>query len=320
LCCDALALRITGGSRRVFATALVELEEFREQHAGLTLAASGGVLLERFWQITGPQRDVEKRPPGRFVGALSALLLVMLMAFVVWRQTELRRQVSNSADEVQHLLTSQLLPVSIRMPAQVFANLIPRHLAASPVRFETRAHVTPTHDDEVAAPPPRRVALVSPGLHIADLKPDHLSLSVPRAPAPAAAVPSQAPVLLTATRIQQPVYPLSALEQGIEGKVVVEFSVNADGSVRAPIVVAAQPGSIFDSAAVRALLGWQFAASAQADPARRYRQTFTFTLHPRSAAGAGREIEAKAGCHVVTGSHICRSRDSDDALVGGLLH
>src|SRR5690242_8003756 len=134
LCCDALALRVTGGDRREFATALVELEEFREQHGGLTLAASGGVLLERIGQITRPNRDAAiARQPGKFVGALSAVLLAALLLSLLWRQVELQRTLSDSAAEVRGLLASQLLPASIRMPVQTIANLVPRHMDALPV-------------------------------------------------------------------------------------------------------------------------------------------------------------------------------------------
>lgn len=320
LCCDALALRITGGSRRAFATALVELEEFREQHAGLTLAASGGVLLERVWQITGPQRDIRKRPPGRFVGFLSALLLVALMAFVVWRQAELRQELAGSAADMQQLLTSQLLPAPIRMPAQTIANLVPQHLLVPSIRVDVRTQAPPAREAEsTTPPPPRELALATPELHISDLDPGRIALSLPKAPAPVAATAPQAPALLTPTHIQQPVYPLAALERGIEGRVVVEFGLNADGSVRDPTVVDAQPTGIFDHAATHALLGWTFTSPAPAAADRRYRQTFTFTLHQGADARAGREIPARAGCYAMTGTHICRVRSLDETFASGVL-
>src|SRR6185437_5389472 len=175
LCCDALALRVTGGNPRAFATALVELEEFREQHAGLTLAASGGVLLERVWQITGP-RESEKRQPGRFVGAFSALLLIVLLLALLWRQAELRRDLADSAADVQHLLTSQLLPASIRMPVQTVANLIPQRLAAAPVQLQSQLRDTATRDDGVAQPVLRKIPVAAPALRVADLNPGRLAL------------------------------------------------------------------------------------------------------------------------------------------------
>lgn len=46
-----------------------------------------------------------------------------------------------------------------------------------------------------------------------------------------------------------PIYPRRALSRGIEGYVIVEFTVTKLGTVRDPIVVEAQPQGIFDQAA-----------------------------------------------------------------------
>lgn len=314
LCCDALALRVTGGNRREFAIALVELEEFRERHAGLALAASGGVLLERIGQITGTNRNRAARQPGRFVGAFSALLLAALLLSLLWRQAESRRESPGSAADVQSLLASPLLPATIRMPVQAIANLAPRHIAISPVL------VAPVQAPAVAEPtrkraPAGKVALAAPG--IADLNPVRLELASLAIPAPVVPV-QDAPEALTPVHVEQPVYPVGALEQDVEGKVVLDFAVNTDGSVRDPQVVDEQPVGVFDRAAKRALLGWKFVPPAGADTRRRYRQTFTFTLHAGRDA-AGREIQAKAGCYAVTGTHICRAHGLDEAsLAGGL--
>ncbi|MGN6730236.1 MAG: M56 family metallopeptidase [Rhodanobacteraceae bacterium] len=316
LCCDALALRVTGGNGHALATALVELEEFRERNAGLTLAASGGVLLERVWQITGPPREIDKRQTGRLVGAFSALLLTALLLALLWRQAELRRDLADSAVEVQHLLTSQLLPASIRMPVQTVANLIPQRLAVPPLQLQPGDAAT--RDDEIAPRVLRKVSIAAPALRVVDLNPGRLALLV--IPARATESSRDAADLPTPIRIQQPVYPLAAMEQGVEGKVVVEFGLDAEGSVSEPTVVDAQPAGIFDHAATHALLGWKFASPAPGTTGRRYRQTFTFTLHPGSDAKGAREIHAKAGCYTVTGSNICRVRSPGDAFAGGALH
>ena len=318
LCCDALALRVTGASRREFATALVELEEFREQHAGLTLAASGGVLLERIGQITRPERrSAVAHQSGLLVGAVSALLLAGLLLCLLWRHAELQRDLSDSAADVRQLLTSPLLPASVRMPVQTIANLVPRHFTTSLSSIPVQSSPTPVARAAPARGVPDKLTVAALGLRIADLSPTRLAL----APSPIRqhAMPaSEGSQVLAPTHIEQPIYPLGALEQGIEGQVVIEFSLNPDGTVRDPAVVTAQPAGVFDKAATRALLGWKFAQPA-IDSNRRYRQTFTFTLHPRGDS-AGREIEARAGCQVVTGSHICRPRSLDEAFGSGPLH
>ncbi len=50
----------------------------------------------------------------------------------------------------------------------------------------------------------------------------------------------------------QPVYPRRALDRGIEGYVIVEFTVTRSGTTKDIRVVEAQPKGIFDSAAVKA--------------------------------------------------------------------
>lgn len=49
-----------------------------------------------------------------------------------------------------------------------------------------------------------------------------------------------------------PVYPRRALQRGIQGFVIVEFTVNKVGAVVDPVVIEAQPEGIFDQAAMDA--------------------------------------------------------------------
>ena len=56
----------------------------------------------------------------------------------------------------------------------------------------------------------------------------------------------------------QPVYPRRALSRGIEGYVIVEFTVTKNGSTRDPIVVESNPLRIFDSAAMKAALKFKY--------------------------------------------------------------
>lgn len=55
-----------------------------------------------------------------------------------------------------------------------------------------------------------------------------------------------------------PIYPRRAESRGIEGYVIVEFCVTAQGTVRDPVVVEAEPSSIFDRAAVNAALKFKY--------------------------------------------------------------
>ncbi|MEE2733182.1 MAG: energy transducer TonB [Pseudomonadota bacterium] len=56
----------------------------------------------------------------------------------------------------------------------------------------------------------------------------------------------------------QPIYPRRALSRGIEGYVILEFTVTKNGSVRDPVVIEADPARIFDSAAIKAALKFKY--------------------------------------------------------------
>jgi len=55
-----------------------------------------------------------------------------------------------------------------------------------------------------------------------------------------------------------PIYPRRAQSRGIEGYVIVEFTVTKTGSVRDPIVIEAEPASVFDRAAMDAALKFKY--------------------------------------------------------------
>jgi periplasmic protein TonB len=55
-----------------------------------------------------------------------------------------------------------------------------------------------------------------------------------------------------------PVYPRRALSRGIEGYVIVEFTVSKQGSVKDVTVVEANPADIFDQAAIDAALKFKY--------------------------------------------------------------
>jgi len=56
----------------------------------------------------------------------------------------------------------------------------------------------------------------------------------------------------------EPIYPTRAASRGIEGYVIVEFTVTSNGSVIDPVVVEAEPSTIFNSAAERAVTKWKY--------------------------------------------------------------
>ncbi|MCX7034448.1 MAG: energy transducer TonB [Arenimonas sp.] len=84
------------------------------------------------------------------------------------------------------------------------------------------------------------------------------SASVAAAPAPAATPSTSAagvPRLLSAP---SPRYPLMAQRRKLEGQVVVQFTIQPDGSVASPRVVSADPPGVFEEAALVAASRWRF--------------------------------------------------------------
>lgn len=55
-----------------------------------------------------------------------------------------------------------------------------------------------------------------------------------------------------------PIYPARAQSQGIEGWVLLKFTVTESGSVQDPVVIEAEPQGIFDDAAKRAVLKFKY--------------------------------------------------------------
>lgn len=80
----------------------------------------------------------------------------------------------------------------------------------------------------------------------------------------------------------EPQYPRDALLRNIEGWVRLRFTINADGSVADPEVVAAEPPRIFNREAMRAILRWKFRpriVEGQAVP-RQAEQVIEFKIDP----------------------------------------
>jgi len=56
----------------------------------------------------------------------------------------------------------------------------------------------------------------------------------------------------------KPDYPARALRRGIEGRVLLEFTIGRTGAVENPKVIAAEPNSIFNASALEAVRQWRY--------------------------------------------------------------
>ncbi len=82
-----------------------------------------------------------------------------------------------------------------------------------------------------------------------DLNPDLGGLNLGTAPSDSDTIPL--------VRVP-PQYPVRAAERGIEGYVVMRFTISAAGTVKDPVVVDSEPARIFDRAAIRAIKKWKY--------------------------------------------------------------
>jgi len=90
-----------------------------------------------------------------------------------------------------------------------------------------------------------------------------------RAAAERRAAAAAAPAELRPISTPAPRYPPEALRAGQAGEVLVEFTVNPDGSVSNARVVRADPPRVFDREAVSAVRRWRFEPTAEATTTRR---------------------------------------------------
>jgi len=55
-----------------------------------------------------------------------------------------------------------------------------------------------------------------------------------------------------------PNYPMRARQRGIEGWVLLEFSISKTGTIKNPKVISSHPGTIFDRSALNAVRKWKY--------------------------------------------------------------
>ncbi len=80
----------------------------------------------------------------------------------------------------------------------------------------------------------------------------------------------------------QPIYPRRALEQGVEGWVILEFTVSEMGTVENPGVIDAEPKNVFDRSALNAIKKYKYKPTvvdgkARATPGVQFRMVFELT-------------------------------------------
>jgi bla regulator protein BlaR1 len=313
ICCDAIALAIGGGSRREFAETLVELGDLSERETPLFLAASGGELMDRVEQIILPPDNIgHVTLSTRFIACVFSAVLVAITLCFQWSKTHAHGRLAESVQNVGATLALPILPVMQSIKATNWMDLTPARVqvlraAKGTANIDGKTTLMSAVDDEKSM----TLRILLPTVpRFADLITKIEQPISPPFDSDYAANSAPTPV---AIRIQQPVYPRAALLHGIEGRVVIEFSVGTDGGAQNMRVVSALPAGVFDQSALRAMRGWKYTAAS----AGRFRQTMAFTLidgsaNRASAYGANKAaIAAQISCQVPTGTHICRLPENE---------
>lgn len=116
----------------------------------------------------------------------------------------------------------------------------------------------PDKPDEPDEPPPD---MPEPEFDTPDVSPDALNMSAPKIAGNLKIGGiggfSSDGEYLPIVKVQ-PVYPRRALSRGIEGYVIVEFTVTKTGAVRDPLVIEADPQNVFNKAATKAALKFKY--------------------------------------------------------------
>jgi len=314
ICCDRLALEISGGSRLQLARALAELCELNERQASLALAANGGVLLDRVQQLALDRPAHTARQTSRlarFAAVMLGVVIATAALGIEWNLALLQRGLMDSLQRLQSTVLPTWSPLLDTFRVSLAHDLVIPHAKV------VRVAPVPTSAPDVPQTGDPSMALPRPSIRWEAAPPPVSDLVSRREPVlnlPALALPAiESPVPL---QMRQPAYPEKALERGVEGSVVLEFGLTPDGSVKNVQVVNAEPAGVFDEAAINAFLQWKFQVPPQLSEAVRFQQNLSFTLHGNgNATGSRNTVHAKTGCYIATGTHICRSAEDLRALL-----
>jgi protein TonB len=146
------------------------------------------------------------------------------------------------------------VPLNIGPPIKATAVEFTRKLVQSPI--ETRRPDKPHRDPPTLPPSPPRPGpgggdVPDPGT---PYRPPVINVGGPKHAGPSVGVDRD---VIPVVRFP-PEYPARAIPRGIEGWVQIQFTVTTAGTVRDPVVVAAEPHGIFEEAALNAIARWRY--------------------------------------------------------------
>ena len=335
VCCDRLVLRLTEGEPREYAQTLASLEELRLATPKLAIAATGGVLLDRV-------RRIIDMPAPRLAATRPTLGMTLLAAAAVLiAATGLLRPDQKDLDA----LAAGANAVLVRLPRPDAAMLVglalrepPKWTMTAPARPKLAlvaekpaaaarvAGEEPIRSISVDALPRPLVDTTAAFTAAPRLAPiADLATKTPKAAVEPAATLSdvnvQAPATTTRARrllavhMISPRYPdYNEVKEPV--RVDVQFSLNADGTVREVKALTSEADRAFGASAEKALSQWRFdPETVPGDRSARFQQSFVFArqsdVHHRAKTGDGEEFD----CVRRTGSLICRHPKEEEVAL-----
>lgn len=317
VCCDNLVLRLTESEPREYARTLAALEDIRQLTPQLSLAASGGMLLDRVRRIVGSKSRLhasQRTHRSAWLVVAASTGLVVAMALVSQPGEPESPDSFGQPVLVPDLQVVPVRPATVDIAASIpvaFASLPELASSENPLASPEQAQgaATGAGSGEVEAdlpklpvaelaslPQPRAAAGLSRvPLQVGDVDIDRIE--------PAVATVANAPEEVGKPTILRRVAPDYASSGPGEQDLMVgfEFAIDKSGKVRDIRVVSGDRSSRFAVAARRALSQWQFDPDTVAVGAGgRFRQDFEFISTARSASASD------AACTTPIGSHVCR--------------
>jgi bla regulator protein BlaR1 len=332
VCCDRLVLRLTRGEPREYAQTLASLEELRLTAPRLAIAATGGVLLDRVRRIIdmpAPRLAASPRPTLTLTLLIAAAVVITGISVLRPDRKDLDALAAGANALFERLPrpdAAMLVGIALREPPKWTVSFARPKLATIAAR--TDAEPRSVYVD--ALPPP--ALQETDGLKAQRQLDPVADLSI-RAPAPAdsstvlptvSSEAKAAPAVGTSTararhlvpvHVISPRYPDSR-EVKEPVRVDVQFSLNADGSVREVEAVTDDTTRGFGASAEKAMRQWRFDPSTvPADAKARFQQSFVFAkqsdVRHRTKPGDGEEYD----CVRRTGSLVCRHQQEEEVAL-----
>jgi TonB family protein len=338
VCCDRLVLRLTKGEPREYAQTLASLEELRLVAPNLALAATGGVLLDRVRRIVdmpAPRLHAAPRPTFGLTLLIAAAVLMAGLSVLRPDRKDLDALAAGANALLERLPrpdAALLVGIALRDPPKWNVTLATPKLRQVAEPPKPVAHEAPRVAvvDAVARPTLAAPLVTAPDLGpVANLAAAAMAPSTPASnELPTVSAEARAPAAtsgsnrgsrarhLVAVHMISPRYPdFGKMSEPV--RVNVQFSVNADGSVRdVAAIPEGEDYAAFAASAEKAMREWRFdKASVPADLGVRFQQSFVFArqsdLHRRSKAGDGEEFD----CVRRTGSLVCRHPKEEEVAL-----